>query len=542
MSGRRVVVKKQAVLFAVALMLGSVVVVSTGVPTLEVARAAKGEPGPPPGKGGGGETPDYGDLIILYRGVNGVPIPSPEVEVPDPETGEMVDGGLCWQPIADVDFSYDGWTEPTDRVVVPTESTPVDGGWLIPVDQYNCAVEGTFSIHTQEVDFGRINEARSPAEVFATQLEDVVTKLAIADVTSLDPAGRMVASTCPTADATSTSTIDSPLQSLAVYRQLMLTGTIGTPLPQDADVLDTAARALGTASDKSGGVNVDMVAYLNAIMGLDDAPNTLLPKLYETYREEVQGVIQLVERSFLDYGAYFDDEPYEYYYDRAANFEALPSPPYIPADDATAGWFEYLYEYAPGYFQVERGLILEAVFGSGLEAGNIGGFAQASDDTRAVISFMHANPVPDTSVTPVPCTPGEGEFVDVSISDVSGLQVPKNVRDGSSDREFSVTVANAGPADATVTLTVTAIPAVEGTVEAYLGGDWVGSPFVFPEIVIEAGTSHTFSAFISIDIGQKTTIDWEAIATSEELDVNFYNNDATGVSSVKVTGGGGPRR
>ena len=50
--------------------------------------------------GSGMEPPDYGDLIILYRDINGVPIPSDSVMVEDPETGLLVDGGLCWQPIA----------------------------------------------------------------------------------------------------------------------------------------------------------------------------------------------------------------------------------------------------------------------------------------------------------------------------------------------------------------------------------------------------------------------------------------------------------
>src|SRR5210317_2086810 len=52
------------------------------------------------GGGGGGETTDFGDLIMLYRSDYGVPIPSPAVKVVDPETGELVDGGLCCQPLA----------------------------------------------------------------------------------------------------------------------------------------------------------------------------------------------------------------------------------------------------------------------------------------------------------------------------------------------------------------------------------------------------------------------------------------------------------
>ncbi len=47
---------------------------------------------------------------------------------------------------------------------------------------------------------------------------------------------------------------------------------------------------------------------------------------------------------------------------------------------------------------------MDAVFGTdpGFLDGNIGGFAQAADDTRAVIDFMHDRPVPLDYETPVP--------------------------------------------------------------------------------------------------------------------------------------------
>ena len=45
--------------------------------------------------GGTGSPPvDFGDLIFLHRDGNGVPIPSDPVQVVDPETGLLVDGGL----------------------------------------------------------------------------------------------------------------------------------------------------------------------------------------------------------------------------------------------------------------------------------------------------------------------------------------------------------------------------------------------------------------------------------------------------------------
>ncbi len=542
--------KKHAWLFALALGVGSAVLLGTGGPGPDPAEAARGgTPGPPDSSGE--EVPDYGDLIILLRDANGVPIPSAyPVPVPDPETGDTVDGGRCWQPIAATNFSYEGWVPPDDRVVVPIESTAADGGWLIPVDQYTCGVEAFFATHTQEVDFGRINEARSPDEVFESQLEDVVIKLATADSTSLDPAGRMVASSCSLdpEEPTLTSTVDSPLQSLAVYRQLMLTGTIGVPLPhvddpQLADVLIAAARGLGTASDKGGAVNADMVAYLNQAMGLDEEPTILDPKLTQTFREEVQGEILTVEKQFLDFRAFG--------YDRGTNFSGpdgvtggLPLPAYIPKDAPVPGTFEYLDEVVdpptvPPTFTIVQGPIMAAVFANdpGFPDGNIGGFAQAADDTRAVIDYMHSWPIPDadTFATPVPCYPQpELTTYDVLISDVSGLQVPKQMVDGSEGREFVVTVANAGPDLATGTVRVTATAYTGTTDEVHIDG----SPWTFAFTNLAAGASQSATQFFTVDLGERTTIDWTAVVEAE-FDVNPGNNTATATTSVKVTGTGG---
>jgi hypothetical protein len=78
---------------------------------------------------------------------------------------------------------------------------------------------------------------------------------------------------------------------------------------------------------------------------------------------------------------------------------------------------------------------------------------------------------------------------------------------------------------------------------ANLDGDdpdagFIPSPFVFESIVIAAETSETFTALISVDIGQRTTINWTAVAAAPD-DVNLSNNTATAVSNVKVTGSGG---
>jgi hypothetical protein len=509
------------------------------------------------GSGGGSgdsvdEITDYGDLIILYRDDNGVPIPSPAIKVTHPETGLLVDGGLCWQPIA-FNVSEDEGTTCLPSCLDDYAEVPN----VVDVDQYTCAIVDGCSGCTQEVDFGRMNSARAPQSVFDSQLEDVVIKLATADCITLDPAGRLVASAVYNG-ATLTSTIDSPLQNLAIYRQLILTGFLGdaaSPIKLPGGILDTAARGLGVASDKGGEVNVDMVAYTNSLMGLDDVP-TILGKLCETYREEVQGVIQPVEKCYLDYTVIVPKEAGAYDYDRAANFGALPSPAYIPADAPLAGWFEYLAEIdpqqvppLPPLFQILQGPILPPVFGvdPGFTDGNIGGFAQASDDTRAVINFMHDWPMPDADVfgTPVVCDADPDLIAyDVLISDVSGLQVPAQMVDGSEGREFFLTVTNASSSTdpATGTVKVTATPENGGTI-----GD---SPWYFDFTALAPGASEQSTMFFTIALGERTTINWEATAVAGcavvepsgpcvPYDVNLDNNTVTATTSVKVTGGGG---
>ena len=217
----------------------------------------------------------------------------------------------------------------------------------------------------------------------------------------------------------------------------------------------------------------------------------------------------------------------------STNFAALPAPAYIPEYSPRDGWFEYLVTLDPNVptFTIAQGPITTAVFSDedGFEDGNIGGFAQAADDAREVIDFMHTWPVPGDNATAVPCVLLEGGAYDVSISDVSGLQVPKNIVDGSEGREFTVTVANAGPDAASGTVTVTAASAA-GSIE--------GSPWTFDFTDLPVGASESFIQLFAIDLGERTTISWTATAFAPD-DINLANNTVTATSNVKVTSGGG---
>lgn len=467
-----------------------------------------------------GEAPELGDLIVLYRDAWGLPI---------------LTADSCQQPLAAPDVTLPAVGDIAECVPASGESC------VIPVDSATCAVVADYLTFTQEVDFGRTSVIRSPVSVIEQSLGEVVTKLATAQCTTLEPTGRLVNSS-EIDDVVSSATIDSPLESLAIYRQLMLTGSIiiGTELPQGAGVLDTAARGLGAATDKTGKVTVDQVVYSNQIMGLtEESLQTYLPKICMNVREEVNGTVQSVRKCFLNYGGAHPDyasvggELANYQYNRDENFGALPAPAYIPADNPTDGWFEYLGVYAEGIptlFWVIQDDIMDTVFGTdlGFLNGNIGGFTQAADDTREVIEFTHDRPLPLGYNTPVPLcdNPNTGLIYDVSISGESGLQVPKRMVAGAEEpREIILTVANAGPGTATGYVRLTGID-LSGAVVFDQSDDF--------EII---GGETNVSTW-GFSLGYATSVSWRAIAYAEE-DLNPTNNTVTATTMVMTTGSGG---
>jgi len=499
-----------------------------------------------------GEPPDLGDIIVLYRDAWGLPI---------------LIGDLCQQPLAAPGETLPAVTLPDDTVIPACVPSP-DDSCVIPVDLETCAVVVGYEMYTQEIDFGRTSVIRSPVSVIEQSLGEVVTKLATAQCTTLDPAGRLV-NTSKIDGEDLSATIDSPLENLAIYRQLMLTGYLGADataiiLP-DANVLTTAARGLGAAADKTGKVTVDQVVYTNEILGLTDVNvPTYLPKICMNVREEVQGAVQPVRKCFLNYGPAHpthenvvgSNDYANYEYDRAVNFGALPAPPYIDeyASDGTIiqedvpGWFEYLGVYDdtvfPKLFYIVQGPILGNVFGEGYQGDNVGGFTQAADDTREVIEFTHDRPMPLGYETAVPLcdVPDTDLIYDVSLSEESGLQVPTRMVDGSEGRDFTVEVTNAGPNDASGIVTVTAIEAngtpIVGSPWTFNFGDGVDDSCPDP---IAAGGSCSWTTFFTINLGHATNILWTATAIPDcaTCDLNTANNTVTATTTVKLTGSGG---
>ena len=309
-----------------------------------------GNPDPGGGNSGGkGDKPSdpgpkkgelYGDLYVIDRDQSGVPILySWDTGEPKPDSS--------------------GFTNPiTDGLEVLVDCYPAanNEGCLIPLDSEG-EVLPEFEQYVQEVEFGRMNLGRAPLSVLDRQLHDALILLQNASTVSFDPAGRLVADGF---------TIDSPLQNLALYQNLMLNGILFYDEPGDTadisidlealtdrDYLSIAASLLGAAADKTGEITVDLVVYENAILGIPTS----------------------AKGSYFDYSAFS--------YSRSETFPGCVI--YAVSDGSGLGWTDPPVNYMNAVF---NGISPENLT-------NIAAFAQAADDARAMVEFLHSQLIYD---------------------------------------------------------------------------------------------------------------------------------------------------
>jgi len=230
-----------------------------------------------------------------------------------------------------------------------------------------------------------------------------------------------------------------------------------------------------------------------------------------------------VEECFLDYSGF--------YYTRSSKFENLPLPAYIPGGTPESGTFEYLevVNEDPLTFMIAQDYIFDVVFGGEENiSSNIAAFAQAADDTRAVINYMHSYPVPDEYATQPTCEERTYISYDVFINQISGLQVPKNIIAGADEREFTVSggITTTGDA-ANVEVTVVAV-----------NNNGVSETFIYEDVLGPSNPTFQYTEFVptSLTINGATIIEWLATITDTAgLDYNPTNNEKDGESIVLQT-------
>jgi hypothetical protein len=260
----------------------------------------------------------YGDMYAILRDANGVPV-----------------------------LTAEGFVQPVD----------VNGN-PIPLDEEGKPVDEGATI---EVELERLNVGRSPSGVLSKRLEEAVKVIDSASAITLDESGRILL----TVDGEE-KTIDSPLENLALYVQLINEGTLGLSLDNatlgslaylndgtltSAD-LTAAASFFAAASGKYTPITIDSVAYMNTILKVD-------------------GTIDQNGTEYVDFSSFS--------YDRSDVYDGV--------------MVNVLVEVSPGTFETKSVDLYDAVFSGQDYSSNSGidGYAQAADDARAVIAYVHDN-------------------------------------------------------------------------------------------------------------------------------------------------------
>jgi hypothetical protein len=122
-----------------------------------------------------------------------------------------------------------------------------------------------------EIELGRLNVARSPQHVLDRSLQEVLDNWD----GSMESFYELTAEAAATLLETQYDTVlrvDSPLENLALYQELLKDGTTQLPGVTPSSVLDLAAILLGGASDKTLTVSEDTVTAINIILGIEMTP------------------------------------------------------------------------------------------------------------------------------------------------------------------------------------------------------------------------------------------------------------------------------
>lgn len=118
-----------------------------------------------------------------------------------------------------------------------------------------------------EVELGRLNVGRAPAHVLARAEQEALATHSETMAALYNLSAEQAAALLQT-QFDDVERFHSPLQNLALYKDIMTFGTTQLPGVNPATQLDLAAIFLGSASDKTVPISEDTVTAINAILGL----------------------------------------------------------------------------------------------------------------------------------------------------------------------------------------------------------------------------------------------------------------------------------
>ncbi|WP_153640542.1 hypothetical protein [Prolixibacter sp. NT017] len=277
----------------------------------------------------------YGDLWVIQRDNRGVPVLYPlpySVEFQD----ELKEGFI------DVTIPYltASITTPEGDVIVP------EGGGFPEWDDVPLLYDsegGVYEVvgeNVQEIEMGRLNLIRSGPEVLDRRLEEVIKNFGDGTVSEVirDYCGRlfMVRTDAALAQEIEDKPIDSPLENLAIYKELLTNGFQGrlsflvdnfkmkgrldnisdwsqsekgvefmTLEEKQLFIANVCAACVGAGSDKTGFLTIDEICYLNEFMGIpgDECFYPVITKTVRTLNQTNKNQ-ETVVKKYIDLSAF----------------------------------------------------------------------------------------------------------------------------------------------------------------------------------------------------------------------------------------------
>jgi len=313
----------------------------------------------------GGSAGDYGDLYVLYRDFDGVPIMTPR------------------------DADENGTIEEDEYFVQPLSASNMEP---IELDAYGELPPNADPI---PVDFGRLNIVRSPQSVLDQAMGEALKVINAGEAFSLDFCGRITIWNTVDGVLTITKTIDSPRESMALYQEIMnhgFEGKLGKLKAWNNLVAETkkidpymlAACCFAAGSDKTGTVNIDEVVYINGFIDCLGCDPILNEHEYDFDNNN---------KYYFNFGDCDCHSMFQY--NRVTTFGDRMIKILILKGDGT-----YEYETVSVLDAMEnRGLFMYRWEGTPLT--RVDGFAAAVDDAVQVLEFVHGN----TNIEFLPDTP-----------------------------------------------------------------------------------------------------------------------------------------
>jgi len=315
----------------------------------------------------GGSAGEYGDLYVLLRDLDGVPV--------------MLD-----LPVVDEEGL------PTGETIWVVQPVGIDGEPL-ELDAEGELTEASLPF-AQPVDFGRLNIVRSPQSVLDQALGEALKVINAGAAFTLDFCGRLSIWNYDIDGVTLiiTKTIDSPRENMAIYQEIMnygYEGQLGTLRrwnelsDADIDPYKLAASCFAAGSDKTGTINIDEVVYVNGFMDCLGCDPILNEHEYDFNNNN---------KYYFNFGDCDCHSMFQYnrdiYKDRMLNIIILkPDGQWVVEEVSVWQAME------------ERGLFTNRWEGPPLM--QVEGFTFAADDAVQVLDFVHG----DSNIEFLPATP-----------------------------------------------------------------------------------------------------------------------------------------